>query len=169
VRERYSKAREDAQLLGVIDTRPEGAVRREAVDPRAQDEQRFPGLDRMAIRNDGRGWQVPEPVKRRVIEKAAEVLYERRTYFDVDGNEKELPPDRAAEAQASKTLMTADKFQHEVEHPEARSGVEVNVGVQVNNVSAEIAALMRAVEAQKQVGRAVEDDSPGRQEVGSGS
>src|SRR5678815_336764 len=80
-KERYAKAREQAQIEGVIATTPEGAVRDERVDPATQDERRFPGLDRLAIRNSA-GWGVPQHVKRRVVEKAAEVLFEQRTYVD---------------------------------------------------------------------------------------
>ena len=132
----FSKAREELQLMGVIETTPEGALRAERVDPTSQGEQRFPGLDREAIRN-GQGWGTNEHIKRKVIEKAAEVMFEKRMGFktvEVDGRkveiEIELPPDRAAEAQAAKTLLLADKMQYERDHPEeagkAKGGVNVS-------------------------------------------
>ena len=129
VKERYAKAREDAQALGVIATTPEGAVRDERVDPASQDEQRFPGLDRLAIRNSD-GWGVNDHVKRRVIEVSAEVLFEKKTYIDKEGNEREAPPDRFAQAQAAKTLLAADKFQHEKDHPKD-DGNNINISNQV--------------------------------------
>ena len=131
---RYRRAREDAQLVGLLPTKPEDALKPERVDPALQDEQRFPGLDRLAIRNDGQGWAVNEHVKRKVVEKAAEVLFQRRTYFK-DGLEIELPPDRTAEAQASRTLLAADEKQYEREQPEAAGKAkgggttEVNVAI----------------------------------------
>ena len=109
-------------LAGLIPTSPEESLTPERVDPLLQDEQRFPGLDRLAIRSDGAGWQVPEPIKRKVIEKAAEVLFERRTTFDKDGNEIEAAPDRAAEAQASRTLLAADERQWDRDHPRSKDG-----------------------------------------------
>lgn len=127
----FSKAREAAQLEGVLPTEPAGAVRDEVVPPHLQDEQRFPGLDRVAIRNDGKGWSVPEHVKRKVIETAAEVVFERKTYFNSDGVEVEVPADRYAQAQASRTLLTADEKQWEREKPEeagkARGAAQVNI------------------------------------------
>ena len=125
----FSKAREELQLMGVIETTPEGALRAERVDPASQDEQRFPGLDREAIRNDGNGWMVPEHIKRKVVEKNAEVLYERRTTF-IDGKEIELPPDRDQINKASRVLQAADQMQHERDHPEeagkAKGSISVN-------------------------------------------
>lgn len=114
---RYAKKREDAQLSGEEAITPAGAVRDEVVDPRSQDEQRFPGLDRLAIRNDGNGWAVPESVRRKVIEKNAEVLFERRVIYK-DGLEIELPPDRKTIIEASKVLLTADQRQYERDNPE---------------------------------------------------
>ncbi len=113
-------------------------MRDERVDPRAQDEQRFPGLDRQAIANDGKGWQVPESAKRKVIEKNAEVLFERNVIWDDQGNEIVLPPDRAAIEKTSRVLLAADQTQYERDHPAEAGkakggGVQVGVGVKVVN------------------------------------
>lgn len=130
-KEQYAKAREAAQLAGVIPTIPEGAVRDERVDPATQDEQRFPGLDRLAIR-EGKGWGVNEHIKRKVIETSAEVLFEKKTYFDTEGNEKECPPDRAAQAQAARTLLAAEKMEMELAHADDKPpGINIDNTVNV--------------------------------------
>ena len=142
IKKRYAKSREDAQLAGVIETSPEGAVRAERVDPLSQDAQRFPGLDRAAILNEGRGWSTPEHVKRKAVEQAAEVLFEKKTVFKTvvnpDGTtttvEVVLPPDRNEQLAAIKVLLLGDQKQHERDNPvdggagsKAGSGVTVNV------------------------------------------
>lgn len=156
---RYARAREDAQLAGLIPTTPEGALRPEKVDPSSQDEQRFPGLDRMAIRN-AEGWGITDQVKRKIVEVNAEVLYERRTYYDREGREVEAPPDRQAQVQASRVLMLADERDWERKQPEqaakSEGGTQVNV-FQVNNAGLEIEQLMRAVAEQKRIGREAEE------------
>lgn len=135
VKATYAKAREEAQLMDVIPTEPAGAVRDERVNPSTQDEQRFPGLDRAAIMGDGKGWAVNDAIKRKIIEKNAEVLYERKVFFDKDGNERELPPDRAAIEKASRVLLQADQTQFERDDPERAGKAKgaVNVGVAVLN------------------------------------
>lgn len=149
---KYAKAREAAQLMGIIETTPAGAVRDERVDPATQDEQRFPGLDRLAVRNDGKGgWYVPEHTKRKVIEFLAEVLFERKTFIDTDGIERELPPDRFAQVQASKTLLIADKRQWERDNPteagKARGAIQVPLAiVNVFDAMAAMPAVEDAVE-----------------------
>lgn len=125
----FTKAREELQLNGHLETTPEGALKNERVDPTTQDEQRFPGLDRMAIRN-GKGWGVNEHIKRMVVEKAAEVLFAApQTYKDADGNEKPIPPDRYAQAQASKTLLAADKMEHDIEDEKSDININNNINV----------------------------------------
>lgn len=158
-KERYAKAREDAQVQGVISTVPEGAVRDERVDPLSQDEQKFPGLDRLAIRNDGKGWSVPEHIKRKVIETSAEVLFEKRTVTSpVTGETIEVPPDRFVQMQAAKTLMQADKQQWERDNPEeagkAAGGGDTNVQV------VELSELLKRAKEQREVKPEVIDVKP---------
>lgn len=129
---RFMEDREDLQLAGRIATEPGGAVRNEVVDPATQDEQRFPDLDRMAIRNE-RQWGITEKVMRKIVEINAEVIYERKTYFDKDGNERELPPDRAAQVQASRVLMAADERDWDRKHPEEAGKIKGGVKVAVEN------------------------------------
>lgn len=60
----YSKAREDAQVYGLITTSPEGAVRDEKVNPASQSEQPLPDLVQEALCS---GWSVPDRIKSKVI------------------------------------------------------------------------------------------------------
>jgi len=128
LKEKYSKAREDAQLHNVIETTPEGAVKSEVVDPSTQDEARIPSLDREAIRN---GWEVPEDKKPIVIDRLIEPFLENDIVVDKDGNQVKKPPDRYLLAQNAKALFQADKMQYERDNPEAagkaKGGTEVNV------------------------------------------
>lgn len=150
-KEKYAKAREEAQEKGIIPTTPEGAVRDERVDPRTQDEQRFPGLDRLAIQNDGKGWSVPEHVKRKVIEVSAEVLFQapKTVVSPVSGEVVEIPPNRFEQMQAAKTLMQADKQQWERDNPEeagkAAGASETNVQV------VELSELLKRAKEQREV------------------
>ena len=158
-KDRYAHAREDAQLKGLIPTTPEDALKSERVDPSSQDEQKFPGLDRMAIRNDGKGWSVPEHIKRKVIETSAEVLFEKRTVTSpVTGETVEIPPDRFVQMQAAKTLMQADKQQWERDNPEeagkAAGGGDTNVQV------VELSELLKRAKEQREVKPDVIDVQP---------
>lgn len=71
IKAKYQKARETAQLHGVIETTPEGAVRNEAVDPTSQGEQAMTPLVRQAIR---KGWAVPEDVKPALVDELIGVV-----------------------------------------------------------------------------------------------
>lgn len=150
VKAAYAKAREDAQLAGVIPTTPEGAVRSERVDPATQDEQRFPGLDRAAIRGEGKGWEVPDHVKKKVIEVNAEALFEKRVMVDPITKIEVEVPNRKAQMEASKVLLLADEMQYKRDEPEragkAAGGVTVNNQVAVFNASELYKAALAEVE-----------------------
>ncbi len=72
VKEKYSKAREDAQLAGIIPTTPEGAVRPEQVSPATQADTPHPELITEAIR---RGWAVPEERKPLLVDELIDLIY----------------------------------------------------------------------------------------------
>jgi hypothetical protein len=131
---RYSKLREDAQLHGLIETSPEGAVRCEVVDPASQDEQQIPSLDREAIR---RGWAVPEEKKPQLVDRLMEPFFKDDTIITKEGQVMTVAPDRHLLKENFKALALADRMQWERDHPEeagkAKGKTEVNVGVQVNN------------------------------------
>jgi hypothetical protein len=70
-KECYAKAREDAQLSGIIPTVPEGAVRNE-VAPAAPDPP-LPHLVRAALRL---GWDVPDAAKPKVVADLLAAFFE---------------------------------------------------------------------------------------------
>lgn len=120
LKKNYAKMREEAQLTGVIPTVPEGAVRDERVDPRAQSEQKIPSLDRQAV---VKGWSVPEETKRMVVERLAE------PFFEVDPDKI----DRYLLKENAKVLVLADQRQYERDNPEeagkAKGSTNVNVAL----------------------------------------
>jgi hypothetical protein len=94
---RYSKAREDAQLHGPVETSPEGAVRDERVDPSSQSEQRFPTLVRRAINH---GWATPDEKKPQLVDELVELI-----------EDPEASP--MAKIFAFNALLKGDQIQHE--------------------------------------------------------
>lgn len=130
-KERYAKSRERAQLLGVIPTVPEGAVRDEVVKPSSQGEQDTTAIDRGAI---SQGWRVPEEQKPKVIQRLLEKL-----------DDPEITP--AAAALVAGALVKADQIQHERDNPEVAKG---KTGVTVNNVlHVDVGEILKRVRAQR--------------------
>lgn len=114
LKQTYAKAREDAQLHGVIPTTPEGAVRDEVVNPATQALQDLTSLDRAAI---NKGWRVPDDEKPKVIQRLLDKL-----------DDEELSGAEAA--MIANALVKADQIQHERDNPEAQKG---KGGVTINN------------------------------------
>ena len=71
VKERYAKAREDAQLLGVIPTVPEGAVRPEKVP---QSVQVSAPVMELAAQMLKRGWKVDEDMKPHLVDELVQIV-----------------------------------------------------------------------------------------------
>lgn len=131
VKASYAKAREEAQLLDIIPTTPEGAVRPERVDPATQADVAAPELIGQAIRN---GWAVPEARKPDLVDELIRIL---------DSLEA---PDKVKVA-AFNALRMADQAQYERDHPEVvaklrGNGATVNVGVSVQS-NMDTAAIIR--------------------------
>jgi hypothetical protein len=104
---RYAKAREDAQLLGIIPTVPEGALRSEVVDPARQGCQQFPALVRKALREN---WPTPDAAKPKVVAELLVPFYEEGT-------------DPMLLVRLARLLLLLDRTQYELDHPEqARKG-----------------------------------------------
>lgn len=153
VKERYARAREDAQLLELIPTVPEGALKEERVDPSSQDEQRIPELDRKAIM---RGWAVPDDEKELVINRLLEPFHEeKRRVITKDGSVVEVDQDRDLLQKNAKVLIAADKHQYERDNPEeagkARGSAQVNVNssTQVNVLIPSLKELFDRIDAQE--------------------
>ncbi len=99
---RFVKAREEAQLIGLIPTEPAGAVRNERVDPATQESQPLPRLDMQAIR---RGWATPEEKKPVIVDALIQLI----TNVNIDPR---------VLVQAARTLNQADKDQWERDNPD---------------------------------------------------
>lgn len=118
VRERHQKWREEAQLIGVVPTVPEGASRDERVDPATQGAQPLPGLIGRAVRN---GYATPDHMK--IIQ--VDELHQIATDPEIDAHTR---------VAAIRTAQQADKDQWERDNPELAGktkggGVKVDVGV----------------------------------------
>lgn len=98
----YSRAREEAQLRGVLPTVPEGAVRDERVDAATQEEQKIPSLDRLAL---AKGWAVPERCKPMLVD----------SLIDNVASEEASPIEKVMSFNA---LVKADQLQWERDNPE---------------------------------------------------
>jgi hypothetical protein len=135
------KAREEAQLLDLIPTSPEGAVRDERVDPATQSDAADPKLYRQAIRN---GWAVPEDKKPVIVDEMVKLV-------------ETIEVDAHVRVAAARTLRAVDRDQWERDHPElagkAKGSVNVTQGQQVNllDMAREAATRPDPLEAAKQV------------------
>lgn len=132
-KERYARAREDAQLEGVIPTIPDGGVRGERVPPSAQGNQVLAVLIADAVR---RGWQVPEGVKPKLVDEMMEVILD--------------PLARTKDKIASfNALRMADRSQWEQDNPvdagKAR-GASSTVAVSVQNNVLAAQVMREAIE-----------------------
>lgn len=71
LKERYAKAREDAQLAGMIPTEPQGALKPERVDPSVQGCQPLSHLVSQAIK---RGWAVEDQKKPSLVQEMVDIV-----------------------------------------------------------------------------------------------
>lgn len=117
IKSRYARAREDAQLIGLIPTTPEGALKPERVSPSVQTDQPLPELIGQAVR---KGWAVPEATKPRLVDELISIV-----------ENPELPA--KVKVSAFGALRQADKDQYERDNPEAagkaKGGNKVTVGI----------------------------------------
>ena len=114
---RYARAREDAQLEGLIPTTPEGALKPERVDPATQEDPPQIALVAQAIRQ---GWAVPEERKARHVDELSAIV-----------DRVEVPA--KVKVAAFQALRMADKDQYERDHPEeagkAKGGAKASVTI----------------------------------------
>lgn len=129
------EVREEAQLQGIIQVSPEGAVRNERVDPLTQSTQEIPSLDRAAV---VRGWAVPEEKKQLVVAKLLEPF-----------SSEEADPYLLKEN--AKVLVQADQRQYERDHPEEAGKARGAVNVTQQNATVTGAASVSPLEMYKQL------------------
>lgn len=143
----YAKMREDAQLAGVIETTPEGAVRSEVVDPASQGSQALPDIAMMAIEGDRKGtWKVPDSEKAKLVDEMVCIIQS----FGEDA------APHVVKVMAFNALTKADQLQYERDNPDAagraKGSTNVNVGVNTN-VFGSIRELIEKAREQREVGR----------------
>jgi hypothetical protein len=136
-RDRYARAREDAERLGLIHVSPEGSLRPERVDPASQESPALPALDRLAVR---RGWAVPDAFKPTLIDELLRVV------LDPDST----PLERIASFRA---LFTADQRQWERDRVELANKVSDGGQTKVAVTYEQAIALIQEVE--RQIGRPI--------------
>lgn len=120
----YAKAREDAQLAGIIPTTPEGAVRDERVDPTTQSVQPLSELVARAIRQ---GWSVEDGMKPHLVQEMVSIV---------------LDPDMSAKAKvtAFNALRMADQSQWDRDHPAVNPTAKGGTGAIAISVQTNISA-----------------------------
>jgi hypothetical protein len=134
---RYMKAREDAQLCGLIVTIKEGAVRDERVAPATQGEQALLALDRTAV---CRGWATPDEKKPRVIDRLMAIV--------------EDPASDPYEIIASaRALMTGDQRQWERDNADLANNV--NDGSEINTHFTHEQTMKLVEEIEAKIGRKI--------------
>lgn len=106
LKDKYAHVREEAQLAGLIETRPEEALQPERVDPATQGEQALPRVEAMAVRN---GWAVPEEKKPQLVDNMVGIAND---------------PDQKASTRvlAFQALAKADQMQHDRDNPKIKEG-----------------------------------------------
>lgn len=137
VKAQYAKAREEAQLLGVIPTTPQGAVRDEVAVPEPGSGA-DPGLVRQAVR---RGWAVPEHKKPVIVDELVRAV--ETEGLDVN-----------AKIAAARTLRMVDRDQWERDNPDAagksKGSVTVTQGQQVVTADGVLKAVLAAAPTDNQ-------------------
>lgn len=137
VKANYAKAREEAQLAGVIPTVPEGAVRDERVAPSVQGNQPMADMIAQAIR---KGWKVDEAMKPHLVDELVGIVM----------NDEMKAKDKVA---AFNALRMADAQQQEIDNPEQvkskSNATQVSVTIQ-NNI--QTAAVIREMVMRGELG-----------------
>lgn len=120
LKERYAKAREDAQLADIIPTTPEGAVRNEVV---LTGNAVLPDLVLQGLKEN---WATPDAAKPAIVANLLEPFFADR---ELDANGKPIPPNRRELLECAKVLRMLDQTQHERDNPETVNG-GINITLQ---------------------------------------
>lgn len=151
LKQAYSKAREEAQLAGIIPTTPEGAVRPEQVNPNNQRVPALPDIVRQALKE---GWATPDSAKPAIVAALLEPFFNDELVVDETGKVHLVRPSRKLLNELAKTLRILDQTEYERKFPElaakAKGGVTVNNSNTQNNIDA--ATLIREMIERGQLG-----------------
>lgn len=127
----YSKAREEAQLLGMLPTTPEGALHNERVQN--QSEQDMTMLDRAAI---NQGWATPEGQRPMVIQRLLDKMMDPGT-------------STAEVVMCANALVKADQIQFARDNPELAGKAKGGTTLQITAV--DIAEYIKRIKAQREI------------------
>lgn len=161
IKERYSKAREDAQLAGLIPTSPEEAIGdRERRNPATEFDPALPDVVRQALKE---GWAVPDSAKPHIVAALLEPFFKDEVVFDEDGKAHHVKPSKKLLNELAKTLRTLDQTQFERDHPEEAAkakggGHTTNVNVLQQNM--DMAAMIKEMVERGQAGLIGEVQAP---------
>ena len=124
LKERYAKARDDAQLAGLIPTTPEEALKPEAVSPSVQSTQPMSELVAQAIK---KGWAVEDGMKPHLVQEMVDIV---------------MDPNMTAKAKiaAFQALRMADQTQWEKDHPTVNPTVKGGMTIIPISVSTNLSA-----------------------------
>lgn len=114
VMQRYTKAREDAQMLGLIPTTPEAALDSERVDPSVQSLAALPEVVRQALRES---WATPDSAKPAILAALLESFFKEDEVMSVDGVVVKVKPSKRMLMELAKTLHMLDQTQYDRDHP----------------------------------------------------
>lgn len=158
VKERYAKAREDAQLMGVIPVEPVGAVRDERVDPSSQ--AGTPPLPSLVVQAARQGWATPEEKKPLIVDEMVKIATGQAAEMGPDGIC--TGPSPKNQVAAARALVIMDQTEWERRNPDAagkaKGATNVNVGVsQTVSVFGSIRDLLDKAREQREVGRVTDE------------
>lgn len=139
IKKRYSSAREEAQLAGVIPTTPDGAVRDErtySVDPLRG----LPETVRQALKEN---WATPGTAKPAIIAALLRPFFNDTKVLDSDGKLVDIPASPKLLNELAKTIIQLDQRQYERDNPEAAgkakgASMPVGVSIQANMLAVQI-------------------------------
>ena len=150
IKNRYSAAREEAQLAGVIPTTPDGAVRDErthSVDPLDG----LPALVRQALKEQ---WDTPGKAKQAIMAQLLTPFFNEVEVMDKDGNIRHIRPSPKLLNELARTILALDQTQWERDNPVAAGqakGASSTVAVSVQSNMLAVSVLREALE--RDIGR----------------
>lgn len=142
-KERYAKAREDAQLEGIIPTTPEGAVRDErtvCADP-------LDGLPEMVRQALKEKWDTPGAAKPAIIASLLRPFYSNGIpTMTRDGEVVMMPPSPKLLNELARTLLALDQTQYERDNPvqagqakgNNQATVAIGVSIEANKLAVQV-------------------------------
>lgn len=162
VKQRYSELREEAQLLGLIPTTPEGAVRNEVANTFGHAYDGLPELIKQAIREN---WATPDKAKPAIIAALLEPFFKTQTVLDIDGKEVQVKPSPALLMSLANTLRMLDVVQYERDHPDLAG--QAKGGTQINNNNTQTTGIVNGevfddiTKLETSIGHIIQDTSEG--------